>query len=304
MSNPYGSPDAEPAGGQPTQPFWLGPAPGGANPTGGEPPGPASLGPAPGQPASFGDHLKSDRRKALHWTLALIAAALLIGGGTVAGLSLAGHSSPASGQGQASTGDARQAALLNSALSHAGSPGNLSTALGATELGGAGTPGGARAGTADRGTVAPACARARLAARAARRAALPMLAHRLKLGAERCRLFHHRVFAFLLLRGVDGQFTIQTRRGIKTLAFERGVIQSVTAGKSLVVKAADGPAWTWDLISTTVIRDRQGKAPASALAAGTPVWVGGPVVAGAKDARLIVLRPPQPPAPPSPTPDS
>jgi hypothetical protein len=304
MSNPYGSPDAEPAGGQPTQPFWLGPAPDAASPGGEQPPGAAGPGPAPGRPPSFGDYLKPDRRKALHWTLALVAAAVLIGGGTLAGMSLAGHSSPASGQGQASPADARQAALLNSALSHAGSPGSLSTALSATGLGGAGTLGGARAGAADRGTVAPACARARLAARAARRAALPALARRYQLGAERCRLFRHRVFAFLLLRGVDGQFTIDTRQGIKTLAFERGVIGSVSAGKSFVVQAAGGPAWTWNLVSTTVVRDRQGTAPASALAAGTPVWVGGPVVAGAKDARLIVLRPPQPPAPTSATPDS
>ena len=32
----------------------------------------------------------------------------------------------------------------------------------------------------------------------------------------------------------------------------------------------------------------------SALATSEPVWVGGPVVQGTKDARLIVVRPPQP----------
>ncbi|MGH7778192.1 MAG: hypothetical protein ACREPI_13605, partial [Candidatus Dormibacterales bacterium] len=92
---------------------------------------------------SFGDHLKPDKRKAFHWTLALVAAALLIGGGTIAGLSLTGHSSPGSAHGQASRADAQQAALLNSALSDAGSPGSLNTALNATEMSGSATPGGA-----------------------------------------------------------------------------------------------------------------------------------------------------------------
>jgi hypothetical protein len=133
----------------------------------------------------------------------------------------------------------------------------------------------------------------------ARRAGLHRLARRVGIGAAHCRRARRRVFAFFLLRGVDGQFTIQTRKGIKTLAYERGVIQSVTAGKSITVKASDGTIWTWDQISTTIIRDRQGKIGQSALTSGTPVWVGGPVVQGTKDARLIVVRPPQPASVPS-----
>jgi hypothetical protein len=128
----------------------------------------------------------------------------------------------------------------------------------------------------------------------ARRAGLPRLSRRIGVGAAHCRRVRRRVFAFFLLRGVDGQFTIQTRKGIKTLAYERGVITSVTAGKSITVKASDGTTWTWDLVSTTVVRDRQGKIGQSALTSGTPVWVGGPVVQGTKEARLIVVRPPQP----------
>jgi hypothetical protein len=301
MSTPYGSPGADPAGSQPTEPFWAGPDPQAAKPAWGEQA--AGPGPAASQAVSFGDHLKTDKRKALHWTLALVAAALLIGGGTVAGLSLTGHSSPGSGQGQASQADAQQAALLNSALSNAGSPGSLNTALNATEMSSSTTPGGA--GAAARGPAASRCARAGAVARAAGRARLPRLARRLQIGATHCRMFRHRVFRFLLLRGVDGQLTIQTRQGLKTLAYERGVIKSVTAGKSLVVQAADGTTWTWDLVSTTVVRDRQGKVAESTLTTGTPVWVGGPVITGAKDARLIILRPPQPaPVSPSPTPGS
>jgi hypothetical protein len=171
--------------------------------------------------------------------------------------------------------------------------------MGATLTGTGASTGGAAAGAAGK---APACARARHASRVARRAGQPRLSRRIGAGAAHCRRARRRVFAFFLLRGVDGQFTIQTKKGIKTLAFERGVIQSVTAGKSITVKASDGTTWTWDLAGTTVVRDRQGKIGQSALTSGTPVWAGGPVVQGTKDARLIVVRPPQPaPVPPSST---
>jgi hypothetical protein len=280
MSNPYGSPDA--AGNEPTQPIWVPADPRPVNPAGEEPGGGAGLAPAAGQAASFGQHPRRDRRNALRWTLGLVAAALLAGGGAIAGLALTGHSSP-------STAQSQQAAALSTTLGNAGTPGPL-TALGATAMGGAqGTQNGSKASAA-----APICAKARHVARVAKRSGLPRLARAVRFAAARCGLAHHPVFAFFLLRGIDGQFTIQTRQGTKTLAYERGVVQSVQAGKSIVVKASDGTTWTWDLVSTTVVRGRQGKVSESTLAAGAPVWVGGPVVQGAKDARLIVLRPPLP----------
>jgi hypothetical protein len=280
MSNPYGSPDA--AGSEPTQPIWGAGDPRAANPVGEEPAGAAGPGPAASQAASFGRQLRNDRRKAPRWTLGLVAAALLAGGGVIAGLSLSGHSTP-------STAQSQQAAALDTTLGNAGTPGPL-TALGATAMGGAqGTQNGRKAGAS-----APICAKARHVARVARRAGLPRLARAVRFAAARCGLAHHPVFAFFLLRGIDGQLTVQTRQGTRTLAYERGVIQSVQAGKSIVVKASDGTIWTWDLVATTVVRDRQGKVSESTLAAGAPVWVGGPVVRGVKDARLIVLRPPLP----------
>ncbi len=306
MSNQYGQPDADPAGNQPTQQFWAGPDVPTATPAWGGQPGQAGPGgpgftghPAPG----LQQHLKKDHRKALHWTAGLLAAALLAGGGAVAGMRLASHSSPGTSSGPTTSqaglaNTAQQGALLDQTLSDASSPGALST--GATLAGGAGaSASGAAAGA---GAKAPVCARARHVSRVARRSGMPGLARRIGVGAARCRLVRRRVFAFFLLRGVDGQFTIQTKQGTKTLAYERGVIQSVSAGKSITVKASDGTTWTWDLVSTTVIRDRQGKLSQSSLTSGTPVWVGGPVVQGAKDARLIVVRPPQPASmPPSST---
>jgi hypothetical protein len=298
MSNQYGQSDADPAANQPTQQFWAGPDAATAPPAWGGQPGAAGPGGGPGFTGNPGpglqEHLKKDRRRALHWTAGLLAAALLLGGGTIAGMALAAHSSPAASSG-ATPGQAgpatsaQQGALLDETLSDASAPGALNSTGAALARGAGAAAGGAAAGGAAK---APVCTGARHVSRAARRAGLPRLARRL--GAARCRLARHRVFAFFLLRGVDGQFTIQTRQGTKTLAYERGVIQSVTAGKSITVKASDGTTWTWDLVSTTVIRDGQGKVSQSELTTGTPVWAGGPVVSGAKDARLIVVRPPQP----------
>jgi len=92
------------------------------------------------------------------------------------------------------------------------------------------------------------------------------------------------------LGGLHGQFTFRTKSGTRTLAFTRGVLESASTGQ-LVVKSADGTSWTWDLVGNTVVRE-QGKIVArTALADGEQVFVGGPVVSGASDARLIVIRP-------------
>jgi len=301
MSDQYGPPDADPAGNQPTQPLWAGPDAPAAAPGWGSPPAPGYPG---HQPPGLPGQPKKDHRTALHWTAGVLVAVLLAGGGTIAGMRLASHSSPASGgaaPGQAGPAASlrRDGALLDQTLSDASAPGAL-TAAGTTLTGGAGAAAGAQAGPA---TKASACARARRVARAAHRAGLRRLAWRIGIGAAHCRRARRRVFAFFLLRGVDGQFTVQTPVGTKTLAFERGVIQSVSAGKSITVRASDGTIWTWDLVATTVVRDRQGKVSESELTTGAPVWAGGPVVQGTKDARLIVVRPPQPaPVPPSSTP--
>jgi hypothetical protein len=67
------------------------------------------------------------------------------------------------------------------------------------------------------------------------------------------------------------------------------------------VRAADGTTWTWDLVSNTVVRENGAKTAETALATGQPVWVGGPVSSGIKDARLIVIRPPASSSPASPS---
>ena len=92
--------------------------------------------------------------------------------------------------------------------------------------------------------------------------------------------------------GVDGEVTFHYQGGYRTLAFERGTIQSVS-GSDVVVKAADGTVWTWTIVGDTVVRKGGSKTTTSALSAGELVFAGGPVVNGDKDARLIVIRTPK-----------
>jgi len=95
------------------------------------------------------------------------------------------------------------------------------------------------------------------------------------------------------LGGVDGTATFHNKTGFHTLSFERGTIQSVS-GSDVVIKAADGTTWTWHVVSDTVVRKNGAKATTNALSAGETVFAGGPVVSGARDARVIIIRPPGP----------
>ena len=92
------------------------------------------------------------------------------------------------------------------------------------------------------------------------------------------------------LGGVEGTATFHNKKGFHTLSFERGTIQSVSGG-DVVIKSPDDTTWTWKIVSDTVVRKNGGKTTAGALSAGETVFAGGPVVSGARDARLIIIRP-------------
>jgi hypothetical protein len=268
-------------------------------------------GPGPGndypwQQAGPQAHPASNRSKTRRWTVGIALAALLAGGGVIAGASLASttlSSAPTASTGTSGSGTAGstgggaaaqgggsapagQAALLDATLNAAGAPDAAVT----TSAGGppaSGTGGAATAPAARR------CAQLARTARAARRSGHPRLSGAARAATARCRFIRRRIVRFFLLRGVDGQFSFTAADGtVRTLAYVRGVIESVSNGTSIVVKAADGSSWAWQLVSTTVVRDSSGKISQSTLAVGEPVWVGGPVVSGAKDARLIFVRPP------------
>ena len=99
----------------------------------------------------------------------------------------------------------------------------------------------------------------------------------------------HALARLRALGGIHGEFTYQNATGFHTLAFERGTIIGVS-GSDLVVQAPDGTVWTWLIVSNTVVRESGSRTTTSSLADGETVFTGGPVINGAKDARLIVIR--------------
>jgi mucin-2 len=89
-----------------------------------------------------------------------------------------------------------------------------------------------------------------------------------------------------LVGGEHGTVTFGGKAGARTVAFERGTVKS-DSGSTITVTAADGTTWTWDITSSTVIRQAGSKVAASAITTGERVFVGGTVVNGANDAQLI-----------------
>jgi len=90
------------------------------------------------------------------------------------------------------------------------------------------------------------------------------------------------------LGGMYGEVAFRGKDGAtRTLAFEWGVVTS--AGGDLVVKAANGTTWTWQYTSSTVVRKGGVKVSRADLYSDEHVLLAGPVVSGARDARLIVI---------------
>jgi len=271
-----------PATGQPGQgPGWSQPS-GPAGPPGpgqGQPADPPSCPPSgwsgpPGYPPSGwpGPSGPPRRRsRAAWWGAGLALAAVLAGGGAIAVTHLASSGSPLP------SGPAGQAAALNTMLNSAASP---ASAAADTSL----------ASSAD-----PAASPCLNRAAKLKADGFPGLA---QLVLRRC---GHPLRRLRLLGGIHGVFTFETKSGPRTLAYERGVIESVS-GSNVEVQAADGTLWTWVVQSDTVIRQNGERVTASALSDGEQVFAGGPVVSGAYDARLVVIRPSS--GGPSPSPSS
>jgi hypothetical protein len=93
-----------------------------------------------------------------------------------------------------------------------------------------------------------------------------------------------------VLGGIHGEFTFHNKTGFHTLAFERGTIQSAS-NTDVVIQAPDGTIWTWTIVSNTVVVQNGKKTTTGALSTGQTVFAGGPIAGGARDARLIVIRP-------------
>ena len=92
-----------------------------------------------------------------------------------------------------------------------------------------------------------------------------------------------------LVRGMYGQVAYHGRAGTVTLAFERGKVESAGGGH-LVVRAADGTTWTWDLAGNAVIRERGTTAPSRRPVRRRAGVRRRAVSGGSKQARLVLVR--------------
>ncbi len=241
----------------------------------------------PDQPAT-----RTRRRRfgtAARWMAGLAVGAILAGG-IAAGVSLTGGgASPraasallASGGGRASGGGGGRASGGGDSAT-AGSLGLAATVRSASITAGPGN----RAGLAARRAVGG--VRACVTAARHLRATGHLRAARAKLRSCLSRYRRLRLRLRQLVRRAEhGQVTFATKKGPKTLAFERGAIQSVSPG-SMVVKAADGTTWTWNLASTTIVKRGGHRTDAAALSDGRKVAVVGLLADGADNARRVFI---------------
>ena len=149
--------------------------------------------------------------------------------------------------------------------------------------------GGASASTAGTspGTAANSSAATTAAAGRCAKLAERLTANGNKVAASRLQLFCRSPLVRLaLVGGAHGEVTFQTKAGPKTIAVERGTIQSVS-NAGITVVAKDGTTWAWDFVSSTVVRDDKQAVSRNQLSNGETVLVLGQVVGGVHDARLI-----------------
>jgi hypothetical protein len=154
-------------------------------------------------------------------------------------------------------------------------------------------PGGASAstgGTSTGGTTSAASGTAAAASVAAGRCAkleLRLRSHGHPVAANSLNVLCRNPLARLVLvGGAHGTATFETKTGPKTIAVERGTIQSASSS-AITVLAKDGTTWTWDLTTSTAVREAGSVVTQDKLSTGEQVLVAGQVVSGVNDARLI-----------------
>jgi hypothetical protein len=172
----------------------------------------------------------------------------------------------------------RMAATVAASVALLGSGAAIGIAL--TGGASASTGGSASAGLEAAGTPAAAaakCAKVAAKLRETNHAALAMRLHA---------FCTNPLVRLALVGGEYGQVTFQGKTSPRTATFERGTVESASSS-AITVKAPDGTTWTWDLLSSTIIRAAgQGKAQAQP-AIGDRVLVVGLLSSGVRDARLI-----------------
>jgi hypothetical protein len=158
--------------------------------------------------------------------------------------------------------------------------GGASASTGSTSAGTVATTANTSATTTAAATLAGRCARL---AHRVNSSGHPAAATRL---AAFCR---NPLLRLALVGGAHGEVTFQTATGPKTIAVERGTIQSVSSS-GITVLAKDGTTWTWNFTTSTVVREARQVVARGKLSDGESVLVAGQVVNGAHDARLIRIH--------------
>jgi hypothetical protein len=206
--------------------------------------------------------------------------AAILAGCAVAGVSLtSGGASPQSASAVLASNGGRP----SGGAAAAGSLGLAATVRSPSITAGPGNQAGLAAQRAVGGVRACVAAARHLRATGRHRAALARLRSCLR-RYRRLRL----TLRHLVRRAEHGQVTFATRNGQKTLVFARGAIQDVSA-TSMVVKAADGTTWTWNLASSTIVKRDGHRTNAAALSAGQKVLVVGQLAGGADEARRVFV---------------
>ena len=89
---------------------------------------------------------------------------------------------------------------------------------------------------------------------------------------------------------LHGEFTVQTKQGVKLVDTEIGVIMALTP-TSVAVRASDGYTQTWVLDASTHVRANRQKGTLSDLKVGETVRLLGPSSGGSATAQLALVRP-------------
>jgi hypothetical protein len=233
------------------------------------------------------------KRRAVGWAIGL-GVAIVLAGVFVLGVTLSNGSG---GTAQAAmavlTGSGGTQASAGGAPASTGAPGAPAAAGASAFAGSAANPGAAGPHVRARLHACLAAAKHLRATghRAAAKAKLRACVRRLRrlraalIGGARGRVAR---LVELARQAMHGQVTVATKNGPKTIAFERGTVQSVS-GASIVVKAADGVTVTWQVGSDARVFMRGHRVDATALASGQRVAVIGLVTGGTDQARRVLI---------------
>lgn len=101
---------------------------------------------------------------------------------------------------------------------------------------------------------------------------------------------HRRLRRYVRRHTLHGDITVTTKKGVVTVAVQRGTVTAVSA-TSMTVKSSDGFTQTWALTKNTAVRANRQKADTSAIRTGEQIGVAGRKSGDTDTARLVFIVP-------------